>query len=51
MVTDGMRTSIGLRKVAVRFTPPHVMVKILFVEVNFGRFSVRFASSEAQEAK
>ena len=39
-VTDGTRTSIGLRKVAVRSIPPHVMVKILFVEVNFKRFSI-----------
>ena len=38
--TGGVRTSIGLRKVAVKSTPPQVMVKIVFVGVIFKRVDI-----------
>ena len=38
-MTDGARTSIGLKKVAVKSTLPQVITIIVFVEVNLKRVS------------
>ena len=49
-VTDGTRTSIGLRKVAVKSTPPQVIVSVVLVGVNFKGPGIHqcSASSETQ---